>query len=185
MSNFYTRKGDDGTTIWLGKGRIKKFELRLEALGAVEETSAFLGLARAQVKTQLIKDLILQIQQDLFTIMAEVAADPKDTSQFKILQPERIVWLEEQTDQITNEVELPGNFVIPGDTLGGGALDVARTVIRRAERRIVELHHAGGVTRDILISYMNRLSSLLYVMELLETRTEGQTPSLARKPSKT
>jgi cob(I)alamin adenosyltransferase len=183
VSTFYTRKGDDGTTSWLGKGRIKKFDLRLETLGTLDETSAFLGFARAQVKTKQIKDLILQIQRDLNAAMAEVAADPKDTSHFKILQAERTTWLEEQTDSITNAVGLPRDFIIPGDTVGGGALDVARTVVRRAERRVVELQKNGGITGTVLISYMNRLSSLLFVMELLETKTEGQTPNLAHIPS--
>jgi len=182
MSKFYTRKGDDGTTSWLGKGRIKKFDLRLETLGTLDETSAFLGMARAQVKTEQIKDMILQIQRDLYAIMTEVAADPNVANHFRILQEDRVTWLEEQTEAITDEVRLPSDFVIPGDTVGGGALDVARTVIRRAERRVTELHHSGGIANPFLLSYLNRMSSLLFVMELLETKTEGiQTPNLAKK----
>lgn len=185
MTSYYTRKGDDGTTSWLGKGRINKFDLRLEALGALDETSAFLGSARAQVKSEKIKTIILQIQRDLYAVMSEVAADPTETSKFRILQNERVVWLEEQTDSILAEIGLPGDFVIPGDTVGGGALDIARTVIRRAERRVVELQHAGGINGPVLLSYMNRLSSLLFVLELLENKTEGiQNPSLARNQSK-
>jgi cob(I)alamin adenosyltransferase len=184
MSPYYTRKGDDGTTSWIGKGRIDKFDLRLEALGTLDETSAFLGLARTQVKTEQIKVLILQIQRDLNAVMAEVAADPNGAAHFRTLQKDRVTWLEEQTDALTQSVGLPGEFLIPGDTVGGGALDVVRTVIRRAERRVVELHHTGGITNILLLSYMNRLSSLLFVMELLEIKTEGiQSPNLARKSS--
>ncbi|MEI8133084.1 MAG: cob(I)yrinic acid a,c-diamide adenosyltransferase, partial [Leptolinea sp.] len=146
MSSFYTRKGDDGTTSWLGKGRIKKFDLRLETLGTLDETSAFLGMARAQVKTEQIKDMILLIQRDLQGIMAEVAADLKEAVHFRILQEERVAWLEEQIEIITQSVGLPGGFIVPGETVGGGAVDVARTVIRRAERRVAELHHTGGIT---------------------------------------
>ena len=184
MTSYYTGKGDDGTTSWLGKGRIKKFDLRLEALGCLDETSAFLGMARAQAKSEQIKDLILQIQRDLYAVMSEVAADPKEASHFQIIQAERVTWLEEQIETLTQTVGFPGGFVVPGDTPGGGSLDIARTVIRRAERRVVELHHAGGIHNANLLSYINRLSSLVFILELLETKAEGvQTPNLAKKPS--
>jgi cob(I)alamin adenosyltransferase len=184
MSSFFTRKGDDGTTSWLGKGRINKFDLRLEALGSLDETSAFLGLARSQVKSEQIKLIILQIQRDLYAVMTEVAADPKEALHFKILSADKVTWLEEQTDTIFQIVGMPREFVIPGDTTGGGALDVARTVVRRAERKVVELFHTGGISNPVLISYINRLSSLLFVMELLEIRSEGFVPpSLAKDPS--
>jgi cob(I)alamin adenosyltransferase len=176
MTSYFSRKGDDGTTSWLGKGRIKKFDLRLETLGSLDESSAFLGMARTQAKSEQNKEIILQLQRDLYTVMSEVAADPKNASHFPIIQAERVAWLEEQIDLFTRTVGYPDGFVMPGDAPGGGSLDVARTVIRRAERRVVELHDAGGIHNPIILSYLNRLSSLIFVMELVEIKAAGVNP---------
>jgi cob(I)alamin adenosyltransferase len=182
MNHFYTRKGDDGLTTWLGKGRIKKYDLRMETLGTVDEASAALGVARALTISPQIKEIILQIQRDLSGMMAEIASDPSEATRFRTTNANQVNWLEEQTDSIMESLEAPRSFVMSGDTKGGGALDLARAIVRRAERRIVKLSDTGGLDNPSLVAYLNRLSSLLFVLELLEIRMGGfRTPSQASK----
>ncbi len=186
MNHFYTRKGDDGLTTWLGKGRIKKYDLRMEALGTMDEASAALGVARAFTVSPQIKEIILQIQRDLSAMMAEVASDPSEAARFRTATDTQVTWLEVQADSVMETLEAPRSFVMSGDTPGGGALDLARAVVRRAERRVVELSHTGGLENPALVSYLNRLSSLLFVLELLEIKLGGfQTPSQAGKSKDT
>jgi cob(I)alamin adenosyltransferase len=182
MSHYYTRKGDDGLTTWIGKGRLKKFDLRIETLGSVDEASATLGLARSLSTNPRIKEILLHIQRDLSAMMAEIAADPQEAVKFRTTDKEKVSWLEQQADAIMETVEPPASFVMSGDTPGGGALDMARAVIRRAERRLVELSETGGVENPAVIAYLNRLSSLLFVLELLEIQSAGlPAPSQATK----
>jgi cob(I)alamin adenosyltransferase len=185
MNNFYTRKGDDGLTTWLGKGRIKKYDLRMETLGAVEEASASLGVARGLSVSPRIKEMVLHIQRDMSGMMAEVAADPAEAARFRTVQPDQVTWLEEQSDAIMQTVKAPDYFVMPGDTPASGSLDLARAVVRRAERRVIELTDAKGLDNPVIIAYLNRLSSVLFVMELFEIQAAGlQAPSQAIKKSR-
>lgn len=185
MKSFYTRKGDDGLTTWLGKGRFKKYDLRFEALGTVDESSASLGLARALTVEPRIKEILLHIQRDLSSMMTEVAADPAEAARFRTINEEQVTWLENQADTITQIIEAPRSFVMSGDTSGGGALDFARAVVRRAERRVTALADAGGLENPAITAYLNRLSSLLFVLELYEIYSAGlQAPSQALKTSK-
>jgi cob(I)alamin adenosyltransferase len=178
--SFYTRKGDDGTTGLLGKGRVSKHNTRMEAIGTLDEASASLGLARATVQNEGIKILLLVAQRDLYRLMAEVAAGPDHAEQFHF-DPNRVVWLEEQTDAFTRVVEMPKEFIVPGDTSGGAALSLARTVVRRAERRVVELFDKKEITNPALQQYLNRLSSFLFVLELVENQAAGKDTTRARK----
>ncbi|NMB53571.1 MAG: cob(I)yrinic acid a,c-diamide adenosyltransferase [Leptolinea sp.] len=182
MSHYYTRKGDDGLTTWIGKGRLKKFDLRIETLGSVDEASATLGLARGLSTNPRIKDVLLHIQRDLSAMMAEIAADPQEAVKFRTTDEEKVAWLEEQADAIMESVEAPASFVMSGDTAGGGALDMCRASVRRAERRVVELSETRGVENPALVAYLNRLSSMLFVLELLEIQSAGlSSPSQAAK----
>jgi cob(I)alamin adenosyltransferase len=180
MSHFYTGKGDDGLTGWIGKGRLKKYELRFNALGSLDETTASLGLARGLSTDQKVKEILLHIQRDLSGMMGEVAADPEMAERFRTIHAEQVAWLEQQADEITELVEAPRSFLMSGDTPGGGALDMARAVSRRAERYVVELSDQGGLKNSFITAYLNRLSSLLFVLELFELKSSGQLPSTAK-----
>ena len=182
MKSFYTRMGDKGDTGVLGEGRVPKYDLRVEALGTIDEANAVMGWARSVSTVEEIKQIILKVQQDLYKIMAEVAATPIIADQFKYVTEEQVSWLEEQTDQITQTVNVPKQFIVPGDTLSGAALDMSRTVVRRAERRVVELFHQGGIQNPLILSYFNRLSSLCFMLELLENSsiTKSEHPTLAK-----
>ena len=178
--NFYTSKGDDGSTGLLGEGRVPKYHARMEALGALDEASAALGLARAQVSVKDSAAVIEKAQRDLYKLMAEVAATPENAEKFRSIGEEQIRWLEEQTDRLGSTVEAAKEFILPGDTAGGAAISMARAIVRRAERRVVALFDAGEVTNEHLQRYLNRLSSLCFVLELVENRAAGKPTSLAK-----
>lgn len=182
MSPFYTRTGDEGTTGLLGEGRVPKFDPRIEALGALDEATAALGLARASATASQTGALLLEAQRDLYHLMAEVGATPENAAKFRKIDANRVQWLEEQTDSIEKVVEMPREFILPGETPSSAALSLARTVTRRAERRVVELSHAGMLENRALIAYLNRLSSLCFALELLENQSGGQATQLAKKP---
>ncbi len=178
--SFYTRKGDDGTTGLLGQGRVAKYHARIEALGTLDEASASLGIARTAVQDPRCPPLLLEAQHDLYRLMAEVASSPENASQFQFDET-RIVWLEQQTDSLSKTIQMPTEFIVPGDTPAGAALSFSRAVVRRAERRVVELFDAGEIKNSALQQYLNRLSSLLFVLELVEYRTAGKGVVIAKK----
>lgn len=181
MPSFYTRKGDNGTTGLLGPGRVPKYELRMETLGAIDEATAHLGMARAICSAPGLAEIILQVQRDLYQLMAEVAAPPESAAQFRKIDSARVEWLEEQTDTLTSRVNMPREFIVPGDSVSSAVLDTARAVVRRAERRVTELHARGEIENNDLLRYLNRLSSLCFVMELWENQAAGRDrPTLAR-----
>jgi cob(I)alamin adenosyltransferase len=177
---FYTAKGDDGTTGLLGEGRVPKYHVRMEAVGALDEASAALGLARAQCTAPQTPPILLAAQRDLYKLMAEAAATPENAERFHFIDESRVKWLEEKTDAISEIVEMPKEFILPGDTLGGAALSMARAIVRRAERRVVSLFDGEEVSNPHLQRYLNRLSSLCFVLELLENQHAGRKTSLAK-----
>jgi cob(I)alamin adenosyltransferase len=181
LMTFYTSKGDDGTTNLLGEGRVAKYHARIETVGTLDESTAALGLARAQCVNSRSGPILLHAQRDLYKLMAEVAATPENAEQFRFIDSARVAWLEEQTDTLSKLVEMPKEFILPGDSVAGAALSLARTIIRRAERRVVELFDAREITNPNLQRYLNRLSSLCFVLELLENKAAGHKTTLAKE----
>ncbi len=181
MSPFYTQTGDEGNTGLLGEGRVTKFDLRIEALGALDEATAVLGLARVSATAPQIEPIILEVQHDLYKLMSEVGATPENAEKFRFIDSARVKWLETQTDAITADMEMPGEFILPGESHSSAVLALARTIVRRAERRVVELHHAGGLGNMSLLAYLNRLSSLCFALELFETRQAGRSIRMAKE----
>jgi len=182
MASFFTRGGDDGFSGLLGEGRVLKSDARLEALGAVDEATAALGLARAQCRTPEIAEIILHVQRDLYKLMAEVAATPEAAKAFRVIGVDHVAWLEAQTESTARSAQYPSDFIIPGDSQAAAALDLARTIVRRAERRMAQLLHASLVENIELLRYLNRLSSLCFVLELLENQAAGQNAPTLMKP---
>jgi cob(I)alamin adenosyltransferase len=181
MSRIYTRSGDNGTTGLLGEGRLPKFHPRMETLGALDEASAALGLARAQSLHPRTGDLLRETQRDLYAIMTEVAATPENAQRFQALEMKRVEWLEAQIDSLSAMVPMPGEFILPGDSLCGASLALARTIVRRAERRVAELFDTGEIQNKVLLPYLNRLSSLCFVLELQENAQAGKSTTLAKE----
>ncbi len=182
MNKFYTRTGDEGTTGILGGGRLPKNHPRVEAVGNIDEVTATLGVARANCKTKTAAEIILTVQRDLYSLMSEVAALPEHADKFRSIDEAKVTWLEEQIASIQENIEPPKEFIIPGDTPNGAALDMARTIVRRAERRVAALFHDGEIENPQLLRYLNRLSSLCFALELLETQAGGrEKPTLVKE----
>ena len=169
MKKFYTSKGDDGTTGLLGNERVPKYHPRIKAVGAVDEASAALGLARAQAEDLEINQLVKTVQKDLYQIMTLLVLEEPNPDKFPDLQQSQIQWLEDRIEDYTEEIDSPEGFILPGDTISSAAFGLARTIIRRAERTIVELNDHGMVCSEKILPYLNRLSSLCFVMELFTT----------------
>jgi cob(I)alamin adenosyltransferase len=177
----YTRKGDDGTTGLLFGGRVPKDSSRIETNGAVDEAQAALGVARAEAPPGSELDtLLIGLERDLYVLMAEVATAPKNRRKLvprtSLVTDEMIVALEGRIDELSERTAMPTEFVIPGANRRAAALDVARTVVRRAERMAVHEPIEGS----LVIAYLNRLSDLLWTMarwqegeEHLEARSGG------------
>ena len=184
MSKFYTKKGDDGTTGILGGERVYKDHPRPEAVGAIDEANATLGMARSMCQNPLSAEILLQVQRNLYQLMAEVSASPENAHRFRSIGDDQVTWLEDQMQTITVCIEIPNEFIIPGDTPAGAALDIARTAVRRAERRVAGLYREELIDSPHIPQYLNRLSSLCFVLELLENQHAGnQPPTLAKHPS--
>ena len=180
MSKFYTCKGDDGTTGTLGKVRLPKYHPRIETVGTLDETTATLGLARALAKSPDVDAILTKEQRDIYNIMAEVAATPENATKFRSIDASHVEWLEKETDSLSEKVEMPKEFILPGETKGGGALSVARTVTRRAERRVAKLLAEGELENKELLRYLNRFSSLCFILELVENQFEGKVAQKAK-----
>jgi cob(I)alamin adenosyltransferase len=181
MSEFYTRTGDDGYTGLLGEGRVPKYDPRPETVGTIDEATAALGVARAACQAHQSAQMIMTAQRDLYHVMAEISATPENADRFRVIDPERVAWLEEQMASISTLVEMPKEFILPGDSSAGAALSLARTIVRRAERQVAKLLHAQVIDNPYLLQYLNRLSSMCFVLELLENQTSGHpTPTLAK-----
>ena len=147
----YTRKGDDGTTsLWYG-GRVDKNDARTEAYGSLDEATSALGVARALAGDERLAPDILRLQNELFVAGAELATAPEARERLEAgvsrLDDDMVAWLEEAIDPYMDQVDLPPKFVIPGGTQLSAQLDVARAVLRRAERRIVALARERGPRR--------------------------------------
>ncbi|MCD6014065.1 MAG: ATP:cob(I)alamin adenosyltransferase [Solirubrobacterales bacterium] len=170
MSRIYTKKGDDGTTsLWYG-GRVPKSDARTEAYGALDEAASQLGAARSlcgAAEAELAAD-ILRLQDDLFIAGAELATAPEAaerlTDGVSRVTAGMAAELERAIDRYMDRVELPPKFVIPGGTRLSAQLDVARAVIRRAERRTVALAQEDGLASEELLRFLNRASDAAYAM---------------------
>jgi cob(I)alamin adenosyltransferase len=168
MVKIYTRKGDDGTTsLWYG-GRVPKSGLRTEAYGSLDEATSALGIARSLSTEGRLSDDILRLQNELFVAGAELATASEARERLEggvsRTTDEMVSRLEADIDFYMAEVDLPPKFVIPGGTQLSAQLDLARSVLRRAERRIAALREQDELPDSPLLAYVNRASDLLFAM---------------------
>jgi cob(I)alamin adenosyltransferase len=164
----YTKTGDDGTTGLLYGGRISKADHAAEAYGSTDEAVAALGMVRALSDWPALDGLVLRLQRELFVVGADLATNPAEREKLKpgvsLVSEEMVAALESLIDETVEHHPLPHEFVVPGANPVSAALDIARTTVRRAERRAVELHDAGGTVTGEVLRYLNRLSDLLFVL---------------------
>ena len=161
----YTKTGDDGTTGLIGGVRVKKYNIRLESYGTVDELNSYLGLIVAMDIDQHAKDVLKKIQSILFTIGAQLATDDS-IADFKKQIPcklEDIEMLEHEMDEMFKILPKLNNFILPGGSQAAAYSQIARTVCRRAERRIVELSEQSEINKN-LVKFINRLSDYLFVL---------------------
>jgi cob(I)alamin adenosyltransferase len=173
-----TGTGDEGYTSLLGSARVPKYHRRPEAYGTIDEATSALGLARAHAGPGELNERIRALQQDLYLMMAELATPPENYAKvtFKITL-DHVVRLEALEEVLKQEVEIGKEFIIPGETVTGAALDLARTIVRRAERQVVRLYHEADVTNVEVVRYLNRLSDLLFILARHEEKAARERQS--------
>jgi cob(I)alamin adenosyltransferase len=174
--------GDDGTTGLLGGGRVDKDDLRIETYGTVDEASSALGLARSLATDERVREIAEDLQRALYRLGAELATNPGDAGRFGATTDRDVEGLDGLLAELEAGVAMPDGFVLPGATAASGALDLARTIVRRAERRCVTLARAGGLDNPAVGRYLNRLSLLLFVLARTEEARAGRPARPARAP---
>ncbi len=169
--------GDTGYTSLLGDQRVPKYDPRPDTYGTVDEATSALGLARALTRDDRAKDVIITMQKALYVLMAELATPPENLGAVGMrITAEHVQRLEQVEEALKGEVEIPEKFVIPGDSADGAALDVARTIVRRAERMAARLLHDHVIQNGDVVRYLNRLSDVIFILaRYLEAKQGGST----------
>lgn len=167
LNKIYTRTGDNGTTGLVRGPRRMKYDLRVEAYGTIDEANSFLGMARLHTSSMPKLDRLLsRVQNDLFDVGSDLAtpgADPEGVTSLRVTAAQT-EWVEQQIDLYNEGLKPLTSFVLPGGTPLAAALHIARTVVRRAERQVVELMNKEPDVNTHALTYLNRLSDLLFVM---------------------
>lgn len=159
-----TRTGDGGETSLFGRERVRKDDPRIEALGDLDEAQSALGVARAR-SVGTVAETILELQRGLYLVMAEVATPAADRDRLgQRIDALAVAAIDERAAALRATARVEGRFVIPGEDELSAALDLARTIVRRAERRVVTLADNGQVDGTLLIPWLNRLSDIVFVL---------------------
>jgi cob(I)alamin adenosyltransferase len=168
----FNKRGDRGETSLLLGPRVPKSDPHCEAYGTVDEAVAALGLARALTRIQKTKDILLGVQEDLFALAGELATPPEAherlAEKYPVITDKDVQRLEDFVNDLESAVKMPKEFVIAGDSPASAAIHLARTIIRRAERRVVSLQQEGQVPNQEVPKYLNRLADLLFTLSLYE-----------------
>lgn len=170
----YTKTGDHGETRLLMGGQVPKNHPRCEAYGEADFATSAMGMARAISSNSRVKDALLKTQREMFTVMSELAIESDRYHHFKenynTITEEHVTHAERLIDDMKEEVELPPKFIIPGASPASGAIDLARSALRSAERRIVELNQKFPLDNDQILPYVNRLGDLLFMLARYEDK---------------
>ncbi|MGA7733149.1 MAG: cob(I)yrinic acid a,c-diamide adenosyltransferase [Chloroflexia bacterium] len=175
-------KGDEGYTDLMGPERVPKYDLRPETYGTLDEASSALGLARALSGLEKTQEILREVQHDLYLMMAEVATPLPQLEKIPYrIKAEQADHLDAMIRELEGVVELPKAFVLPGASPASAAIDLGRTIVRRAERHAVELVHKEQMPPGNVLRYLNRLSSLLFVLARYEEHASGAGFDIARR----
>jgi len=179
VPRIYTKTGDDGTTGLLYGGRVPKDDAATEAYGTTDEAVAVLGLARAGAADDVAAEILLALQRELFVVGADLATNPAERAKLQpgvsLVTYEMTERLEHLIDELVALHPLPNAFVVPGANPFSASLDHGRSVVRRAERRVVALERAGRDVNPEVRRYLNRLSDLLFVLARLAAGEDEPT----------
>ncbi len=179
----YTKKGDEGLTSLIGGDRVSKNHLRIEAYGTVDELNSFVGVVRDQLKSEADRNLLKEIQDDLFVIGSHLASSPNSKMKLPDIAEDDILKLEYAIDRMNESLEDLKSFILPGGNPISSFCHVARCVCRRAERRVVEISQTEK-TDPLIIKYLNRLSDFLFVLarKILKDFNGEETKWTPRQP---
>jgi cob(I)alamin adenosyltransferase len=172
--------GDDGSTGLLGGGRARKDDPRIEAYGTIDEASSAVGLAKSLSPHPRVRSICEELQRGLYTLGAELATNPDSSASFAHTTKEQVGRLDALISELEQSVTMPEGFILPGATPASGALDLARAVTRRAERRCVTLERANGLKNEQVRRWLNRLSLLLFVLGRYEEALAGSAAAPAK-----
>ncbi len=165
----FNKRGDLGTTSLLFGERTAKFDLRVETYGTIDEAVSTLGLARATPPNNIVKEKIFYIQKELFILGAELATPQDHRSKLKdTIDAAKVDMLEKFIDELEKDVDIGGSFIIPGSTVSSAAIDMGRTIIRRAERSAGRLRQEGAFENVEILRYLNRLADFLFTLARYE-----------------
>jgi len=173
----YTRTGDQGDTCLFGGGRTPKDSLRIEAIGTVDELNSFIGLAISFIDDEEIEQILEDVQKELFEVGSDLATPAKErtklTYKIPIIQAEHVKRIEKIIDSFEMELKPLKRFILPQGEKGSLHLQVARSICRRAERRVIALRKEDSSVNEQIQIYLNRLSSLLFVLARLLNQRKG------------
>lgn len=179
-----TRTGDAGDTDLFGRGRVRKTDARIDALGDLDEAQAALGIARASLRGS-DEATVLELQRGLYKVMAEVATPAAGIARLRArIDATDIGELDTLVEKLGERADVEGRFVVPGEDAVSAALDLARTVTRRAERSVVRLVDARTVRGDHLLPWLNRLSDVLFLLARALERTPRPAQAVVRRASR-
>jgi cob(I)alamin adenosyltransferase len=185
MPKIYTKKGDDGTTGLLFGGRVRKDDPRTEVYGTLDEAVSALGVARAAGLSPRVEEIVVRVQREMFVVGAQLATS--DANQHKLQEgvsrvtPSMTVQAEADIDTLLDEHPLPQEFILPGETAGAAALDLARSTLRRAERQAVAMDRDGLISDPEILRYLNRVSDLLFALARFEEAERGRRAMPSRE----
>jgi len=177
--------GDDGSTGLLGGGRARKDDPRIEAYGTIDEASSAVGLAKSLSPNPRVRAICEELQRGLYALGAELATNPESGASFAHATEAGVARLDALIAELERSVKMPDGFILPGATPASGALDLARAVTRRAERRWVSLGLAKGPENPQVGRWLNRLSLLLFVLGRYEEALAGSPAAPARPAPRT
>ena len=180
----YTKKGDDGTTGLLYGGRVPKDDIRTDVYGTLDEAVSAIGVARGAGLSDRVEAIVVRLQREMFMVGAQLATS--ETNQNKLeagvsqVSADMTERAEKEIDDLIAEHPLPQEFILPGETLASAGLDLARSVLRRAERQAVSMNRTGLLPDPEILRYLNRASDLLFTLARYEEAERG----LRAKPSR-
>ncbi|NBD34554.1 MAG: cob(I)yrinic acid a,c-diamide adenosyltransferase [Chloroflexi bacterium] len=183
-TKFYTGRGDRGDTARLAaEARVLKSDLLIDVIGTMDEATSAIGMARSLAQTPALKQRLPVVQRHLYRLMSHLSAEASAREQYAGLAEEDVSWLEDLIADLERDLPPLEGFVLPGDSVAGAACHVARTVVRRAERRLVALTDVESNIGEANLAYVNRLSSLMFVAALQEDQRAGESSRLAAHQS--
>jgi cob(I)alamin adenosyltransferase len=184
VPRIYTKKGDDGSTGLLFGGRVQKDDVRTQVYGTLDETVSALGVARAAGLPDEIAEIVVRVQRELFVVGAQLATATENQGKLEPgvsrVTADMTVQAENDIDRLLEVHPLPQEFILPGESMASAGLDLARSVIRRAEREAVAMRRSGELEDEEVLRYLNRLSDLFFV---LARYVEGEA-GLRAQPSR-